>query len=57
LATTGTPLDQIDAMLAISAYQRAGGPTSSVSDKVGRILGRPPSTIRDFVRDHVDRFR
>jgi uncharacterized protein YbjT (DUF2867 family) len=53
----GTPPDQVDARLAISAYQRAGGPTSKVSDRVARILGRPPRTIRDFVRDHADRFR
>jgi uncharacterized protein YbjT (DUF2867 family) len=46
----------IDAMLAIAAYQRAGGPTSTVSDKVERILGRPPRTIRDFARDYRSRF-
>jgi uncharacterized protein YbjT (DUF2867 family) len=47
---------QIDAMLAIAAYQKAGGPTSMVSDNVARILGRPPRTIRDFARDYADRF-
>ena len=52
-----TPADLIDAMLAIAAYQKAGAATSRVSDKVQRILGRPPATIRDFVRDYVDRFR
>jgi NAD(P)H dehydrogenase (quinone) len=52
----GVPALQMDAMLAISAYQRAGGPTSIVSDKVERILGRRPRTVRDFLRDHVDRF-
>lgn len=57
LEADGVPPDQVDAMLAISAYQRAGGPTSVVSDKVARILGRPPRTIRDFARDHADRFR
>jgi uncharacterized protein YbjT (DUF2867 family) len=57
LEARGTPPDQIDAMLAILAYQRAGGPTSVVSDEVSRILGRPPRTIRDFARDHADRFR
>jgi hypothetical protein len=27
-----------------------------MSDKVARILGRPPRTIRDFVRDHLGSF-
>jgi uncharacterized protein YbjT (DUF2867 family) len=57
MQSKGTPPDQIEAMLAIAAYQKAGGPTSMVSDKVERILGRPPRTIRDFVRDHAERFR
>jgi len=52
----GVPPDQAEATLAIAAYQRAGGPTSIVSDRVARILGRPPRTIREFLRDHADRF-
>ena len=52
----GTPPELVDAMLAIAAYQRAGGPTSMVSDKVERILGRPPRTIRDFARDYATAF-
>lgn len=56
LEAAGLPAQQADAMLAIAAYQRAGGPTSVVSDKVARILGRPPRTIRDFLWDHVERF-
>jgi uncharacterized protein YbjT (DUF2867 family) len=50
------PREQIDATLALAAYQRAGGPTSVVSDSVARILGRPPRSIRDFVRDHQGAF-
>jgi len=46
----------IDAYLAISAYQKAGGPTAMVSDKVQRILGRPPRAIDDFARDYASRF-
>lgn len=57
MEANGIPADQVEAMLAISAYQKAGGPTSVVSDKVARILGRPPRTIRDFFHDHADRFR
>jgi hypothetical protein len=46
----------IEAMLAISAYQKAGGPTAKVSGSVERILGRPPRTIRDFARDYARLF-
>lgn len=56
MGARGTPPDQVEATLAIAAYQKAGGPTSTVSDKVARILGRPPRTIRDFVQDHADQF-
>ncbi|PYQ51426.1 MAG: hypothetical protein DMF78_13425 [Acidobacteria bacterium] len=51
------PPDQVEATLALAAYQKAGGPTSMVSDTVARILGRPARTIRGFVRDYADRFR
>jgi uncharacterized protein YbjT (DUF2867 family) len=47
----------IDAMLAIAAYQKAGGPTAKTSDSVERILGRPPRTVVDFARDYADQFR
>jgi uncharacterized protein YbjT (DUF2867 family) len=53
----GTPQESIDALLAILTYQRAGGPTSTVSDNVARLLGRQPRTIGDFARDHANRFR
>lgn len=53
----GTPQESIDALLAILTYQRAGGPTSTVSDNVARLLGREPRTIEDFARDHAGRFR
>jgi uncharacterized protein YbjT (DUF2867 family) len=50
------PPEQVEATLALAAYQKAGGPTSMVSDTVARILGRPPRTIRGFVQDYADRF-
>lgn len=56
LAARGVPAATIDAMLAIAAYQKAGGPTAMVSPNVERLLGRPPRTIRDFVRDHAAHF-
>jgi uncharacterized protein YbjT (DUF2867 family) len=48
--------EMIDATLAIAAYQKAGGATTTTSDKVQRILGRPPRSIQDFVRDHSSSF-
>lgn len=56
LEAKGTPAALADAMLAILTYQRAGGPTATVSDKVEKILDRPPRTIVDFVRDHAPGF-
>jgi uncharacterized protein YbjT (DUF2867 family) len=56
LEKRGTPRPMIDAYLAISAYQKAGGPTSMTSDKVQRILDRPPRSVRDFVRDYASYF-
>jgi uncharacterized protein YbjT (DUF2867 family) len=47
----------IDASLAIAAYQRAGGPTATVSPNVERLLGWPPRTIHDFARDYAAYFR
>jgi uncharacterized protein YbjT (DUF2867 family) len=52
----GLDSQTIGAMLAIAAYQKAGGATSKVSDRVEKILGRPPKTVRDFVRDHLRHF-
>jgi uncharacterized protein YbjT (DUF2867 family) len=56
LERRGVPRDQIDAQLAIAAYQKAGGPTSVVSDHVRQILGRSPRTIRNFVDDYAEAF-
>jgi uncharacterized protein YbjT (DUF2867 family) len=51
------PASAIDAMLAIAAYQRDGGPTAVVSPTVERLLGRAPRTVRDFARDYAASFR
>lgn len=55
-AARGAVPELIDAMLAIAAYQKAGGPTATVSPAVQRLLGRPPRTIRDFARDYAEHF-
>jgi len=56
LAAGGSAAAAIDAILAIAAYQRAGGPTATISPHVEQILGRRPRTIRDFARDYASRF-
>jgi len=56
LTQRGVQPDLIDASLAIAAYQRDGGATATVSPQVERLLGRPPHTIRDFVRDYAAAF-
>jgi len=56
LAGKGVPAELIDATLAIAAYQRDGGPTAVVSPTVERLLGRPPRTLEEFVRDHLASF-
>ena len=53
LESQGLPREQIDATLALAAYQKEGGPTAVVSNDVVRILGRPPRTIREFFADHA----
>jgi len=57
LAARGVAAAAIDAMLAIAAYHRDGGPTAAVSPSVERLLGRGPRSIRDFARDYAASFR
>ena len=56
LEARGVAPAAIDAMLAIAAYQRDGGPTAVVSPNVERLLGRAPGTIREFARDYAASF-
>jgi len=56
-AARGVAPATIDAMLAIAAYQKDGGPTAIVSPRVQEILGRAPRTIGDFARDYAASFR
>jgi hypothetical protein len=53
----GDPPWAIEGLLALAAYQRAGGPTAIVHDTVQEILGRPPRSFAEFVRDHAKAFR
>ena len=56
MGARGASRESADAVLAIAAYQKEGGPTATVSPTVQRLLGRPPRSLRDFVRDYAERF-
>jgi len=53
----GLPPAVIESALAISAYQRAGGKTVTITNTIADLTGRPPRTVRDFVREHAAAFR
>ena len=52
----GIPAKSIDSLLALAAYQKAGGATERVSDSVQKILNRPPHSVEDFARDYRENF-
>ena len=56
LAARGVAAAAIEPLMAIAAYQRAGGPTALVSPHVEQLLGRRPRTVRDFVSDYGSHF-
>lgn len=47
----------IEGVLAIGAYQRAGGKTVTITNVVADLTGRPPRTFAEFARDHAAAFR
>ena len=47
----------IESMLALAAYQKAGGPTERTSEDVAQILGRPARTVDDFAKDYRRHFQ
>ena len=53
----GEPSWRISALLAIAAYQRAGGPTEQVTTTVEKLIGRPPLSFEQFARDHAAELR
>jgi len=53
----GYPPAIVESALAISAYQRAGGKTETITNVVSDLTGRPPHTFAEFARDHADEFR
>ncbi|HEV2317123.1 MAG TPA: SDR family oxidoreductase [Thermoplasmata archaeon] len=56
LAARGIPPREVQSMLALWSYQRAGGPTAQISPSVPQILGRDPRTMRQFLDEHKSIF-
>jgi uncharacterized protein YbjT (DUF2867 family) len=53
----GVPPAVIESVLAIGAYQRAGGKTVTITSTIADLIGRPPRTVAEFVREHASSFR
>jgi len=53
----GVPPAVIESILAIAAYQRAGGKTVTITSTVADLIGRPPRTFMEFAREHAAVFR
>ena len=53
----GVPPAVIESILAIGAYQRAGGKTLTITSTVADLTGRPPITFAEFARDYAAVFR
>jgi uncharacterized protein YbjT (DUF2867 family) len=53
----GVPPAVIESILAIGAYQRAGGKTVTITSTIADLTGRPPRTVAEFVREHASSFR
>ena len=53
----GVPPAVIESILAIGAYQRAGGKTLTITNTVADLTGRPPRTVAEFVQESASVFR
>ena len=53
----GVPPAVIESILAIAAYQRAGGKTVTITSTIADLTGRPPLPLAEFVREHESSFR
>jgi uncharacterized protein YbjT (DUF2867 family) len=53
----GVPPSVIESVLAIGAYQRAGGKTVTITNTVAELTGRPPRTVTEFVQENASVFR
>lgn len=52
----GIPTKSILSLLALAAYQKAGGAIERTSDSVQEILNRPPHSVEDFAKDYWEYF-
>jgi hypothetical protein len=57
LPRAGQPAWLVESRLAIAGYQRAGGPTATITSVVADLTGRPPRRFAEFARDCAARFR
>ena len=53
----GVPPAVTESVLAIGAYQRAGGKTVAITSTIADLTGRPPRRVAEFVREHASSFR
>jgi len=53
----GYPPAILESALAISAYQRAGGKTVTITTVVKDLTGKPPRTFQEFAREHAAAFQ
>ena len=52
----GVPPVVIESILAIGAYQRAGGKTVTITNTVADLTGRPPRTVAEFIQENASVF-
>jgi uncharacterized protein YbjT (DUF2867 family) len=52
----GVPPAVIESILAIGAYQRAGGKTVTITNTVAELTGRPPRTVAEFIQENASVF-
>ena len=52
----GVPPAVIESILAIGAYQRAGGKTVTITNTVADLTGRPARTVAEFLKEHAADF-
>jgi uncharacterized protein YbjT (DUF2867 family) len=56
LTKAGQPAWLVNSLLAIAAYQRAGGPTETITSVVADLTRNPPRTFAEFARDYAGAF-
>ncbi|MHC2278097.1 uncharacterized protein YbjT (DUF2867 family) [Bradyrhizobium diazoefficiens] len=53
----GVPPAVIESILAIGAYQRAGGKIVTITNTIAELTGRPPRTLAEYVQENASVFR